>query len=231
MDSTLARRVGRLSITAATAAVGIAIGFAPAYADAADVDDASTAIVTMSAAGSVTGTAILDTGCQQDAIANKFDAKLCVATTSADASAATVATSSMLANAQNLVSSDGVRLGDLAVQPNVTIWTRTWSESKYGMPINATIWKEKHSGRIYWDGTHVWGDSIHYGFEAYHFCDEGFGFPYSIVVTTCRVTNDYNHYDQNWDNFQVHFVYGGFPIYLSYSMHVNAYASGSLYFH
>jgi hypothetical protein len=127
-----------------------------------------------------------------------------------------------------LKSADGTTLAAAAASGN--LYSRTFSESMRGAYYYN--WVERHSGKVYWDGSHVWVTSSYRGAAGYHNCDQGSGIGYSIVVTNCA---DYNgvstNYDQEWDYFQVHVVFKAVPIYRSYNMHVNAHVDGTLVFY
>jgi hypothetical protein len=222
------QRFGRRFAAVAAAAFGVALAVgltaSPANADPGDV-----LLAGSNAAATATITGLPDPVCQQAFTGDAANQAKCSSEIDASADAATVATGKELAAARSLVSAQGVRLGDVVANGG-TIWTRTWWEAQHGLYY--FNWKEQHSGRIYWDGQYVWVDTSYRGYEGYHTCDQGYGIGYSIVVTSCVV---YNHRSTDhaamWDYYQVHVIFKGIPIYASHNMHVNAYPSGSLYFH
>lgn len=148
----------------------------------------------------------------------------CRVETTTSAGDARPVTAAELAAAGDLVSNDGVRLADAATR--ATISTRTWYQQVRGLYY--FNWAERHSGRIYWDGSRVWSTTSTSGFTGSHTCDQGFGIAYSIKVTKCSSEKIGAGTLNEWDYFQVHVVAQGVPLFRSYNMHVRATARGAV---
>ncbi|MFJ1656858.1 hypothetical protein ACIOC2_37040 [Streptomyces sp. NPDC088337] len=137
---------------------------------------------------------------------------------------------SLLAEYGDLVSQDGVKLSEASAA--ATVWTRTWWQQKRGLYYYN--WKERHEGRIFYDGTTVWSTTSRSGYKGWHKCGLGSGIGYSIEVKDCSTERRYdlkNEPISEWDRFRVHVVWKGMPIYATHKMHANAYPSGKLTFH
>ncbi|AMM19081.1 hypothetical protein AX769_01690 [Frondihabitans sp. PAMC 28766] len=107
-----------------------------------------------------------------------------------------------------------------------TIWTRTWSQEIRGLYyIN---WLEKHTGRIYYDGSRVWSTTSTSGYKGSHTCNQGFGIGYSVKVTRCSTEKIGAGSLREWDYFQVHVIAHNIPIYVSHSMRAAFNGPGSI---
>lgn len=113
---------------------------------------------------------------------------------------------------------------------SVTIYTRGWWQEARGLYyIN---WWEKHSGRIYWHGGHVWSTTSSHGRLGNHLCDQGGGIGYDVRVTNCYTHRMRLDAITEWDLYKVYVFIQGFPLSTTHSMHANAYsAGGNIYFH
>mgnify|MGYP003528262222 CR=1 FL=1 len=123
-----------------------------------------------------------------------------------------MADSALLGVGGNLVAEDGKRLADAVAA--ATVYYKNWWQAN-----NAGVWEEKRSGRWYYDGTKSW--------RAYHNCNQGYAIGASITVTSCTCYGNYSNPLAEWDYYRVKIG----PVSKSYNMHVNLYASGSIYYH
>lgn len=155
----------------------------------------------------------------------------CAMELAAGATALEAASAEQLAADADLVSADGIRLGDYTPSstPTGTIWTRTWWQEARGLYyIN---WWEKHSGRIYWHDGHVWSTTGAHGYTGWHVCDQGGGIGYDIKVTSCFTERLTTNHINEWDFWKVYVFFEGFPISASHDMRASAWGSGNIYFY
>lgn len=128
----------------------------------------------------------------------------------------------------SLRSADGTTLE--AALATGTVYTRTWWQEQRGFYyIN---WLEKHSGRIYWDGSQVWSTTLNRGYKGYHVCDQGYGIGYDVVVKSCFTERLGTTALNEWDMYRVHVIYKGIPLYSSQDMraYANRYGNMSFYY-
>lgn len=112
--------------------------------------------------------------------------------------------------------------------PTGSVWSRLWSQSK----SKGGVWKERHTGKFYYDGTRVWSTTSYRGFKGHHTCDQGYGYGVTIEVTKCAVYGGVNtERIQIWDYYKVYGLFKGFPISETHNMHMNVYPSGRAYSH
>jgi hypothetical protein len=50
--------------------------------------------------------------------------------------------------------------------PDASVKFRVWYQTR-----TQALWKEKHSGRFYYDGSRVWDTTSYRGYKGYHNCD------------------------------------------------------------
>ena len=199
--------------------LGSSVGAAQAREDAAAIVVAAT-----SAPASQTTTSTVDC-VQGDGTTGS-----CKATMSVDVSAATRASLVQIESDPNLTLA---QRSQMVASGTITFYYRTFSHtvsSWYG----GWAWSEGHSGGYYYNGSKVWLAVANYGYKGWHQCNYGSGFGYSIKVTFCgeRQRPDLGtNVIAEYDNFEVHAVAKGIPIYDSKSMWVNLYPSGVGYYH
>ena len=155
----------------------------------------------------------------------------CQATSTVDVSAASRATVLQIESDPNLTSAQKSQL--VTTSTSSVVYYRSFRH-KVSSWFNAFLWSETHSGGYYYNGSKVWLASSYLGFKGWHQCNYGSGLGFSITVTWCgeRLRPDLGaNVIAEYDNFQVHVVARGIPIFDSKSMWVNLYPSGALYAH
>lgn len=208
---------GLLGMTTAMTAAGPAA--------AADVDGAPPGLAVKALTVRTTGS---DALCETARRIDGASGRCAVATTSQSSAGTRVdAAAARAMNDLDLVSSQGQTLGS-ALAAGSTVWTRTWWQEKRGLYY--VNWLEKHTGRIYYDGSQVWSTSSYRGYQGTHVCDQGFGILYDIKVNSCSTERIGTATLKEWDYFRVHVVWKGIPLYSSHNMHMTANRSGTITF-
>lgn len=220
--------MGRYARTAATISL-LCITVLAGPAAAAPPEESSPAMVAAESSGSFAELAP-DRICEK-ARAKSKERGACAMELAAGADAPEAASAEQLAADADLVSAEGIRLGDYVIEstPTGTIWTKTWWQEARGLYyIN---WWEKHTGRIYWHSGHVWSTSGAHGYTGRHNCDQGGGIGYDIRVTACFTERTSENHINEWDYWKVYVFFQGFPISASHNMRASAYGSGNIYFY
>lgn len=145
-------------------------------------------------------------------------------TLSLSATAATEVTEDMLAADGDLeADGDGPSLSERAAAG--AVWYRDWSQEYV---VTGASWREKHSGRVYFDQQYVWTASYR-GYEGKHNCNQGWSVGFSIDVTNCATYNTKTtHVLEAWDYFKVHVLIRAIPISNSKNMHIEVRPDGSI---
>lgn len=202
------------------ATLAVSLGATSAYAD----DSPAAGVLTAVNADEYTTTgtdALCEEARRLDNAAGACEAQLTLSATSGDTADVAKISPEDLA----LVAADGTTLQD-AIGTQATVWTRTWEQSMRGLYY--VNWMEKHTGRIYWDGSRVWSTNKTAGYTGTHVCDQGFGILYDIDVKTCSTENIGAAQLREWDYFRVHVVWKGVPLYASHNMHMTANNKGTV---
>jgi hypothetical protein len=195
-----------------------------ASAGASEADTAPRGLAVEAVSARSTGTdALCETARQLDGARGQ-----CAVATTSQSSAGTRVdlASAAAAGDLDLVSSEGQTLRSAVAAG--TVWTRTWWQEKRGLYY--VNWLEKHTGRIYYDGSQVWSTSSYRGYKGTHVCDQGYGILYDIKVNSCSTERIGTATLKEWDYFRVHVVWKGIPLYASHNMHMTANRSGTITF-
>jgi len=104
-----------------------------------------------------------------------------------------------------------------------TVYMKTWWQEMHGLYY--VNWKERHEGRWLYNGSAAWVNPRNGYNQGYHHCGLGYGIGYSVKVAYCNEYGEGTGTVENVDNFQVHVIAKGIPLYVTYSM--TAYTRGN----